>query len=757
MKNRLLTHVGCTLLAAALACPALLRAQATPTNPTPRTDDEVVVLSPFVITDTQTGRYQPTETTSGGRVRVNLFDAPQSVSVVTRELVDDVGATRLLDALQYISGVTESTIPNGLDRTTIRGFQSDGQRIDNFSAPAQINLDPVLVERIEVVKGPNAVLAPAGVPGGTLNAVTRKPRYDNFGSVAATVGLFLAQRLEFDVNRTLTEDNRVAFRIVGAIQDTEGYAGDPRESFVIMPMVSFRTQGGAELVLQGSYTDSSVQNYFGIPIDPTSGTTTGTRLLAGVPRDLNTAGADYRNEERPELRGLLTLPITDDISMRLAVRYTDFDISFLQNLATNGISGGGVDPRTGRFTPGTIYGPAPDFAPSPAPTQPRIFVRNGSEDINHYSLFNAQNDYSFIFKNDVVSSTTVAGGAFDMTRQTAKSFRSTKPNINYDAPSADAHTIGALATRQDHNNYALQFYVSETLSLLQDRLILNGGYSYNNYDQATDDLLPNPIQKYRANINTELKSYGILVKPVPNVALYYSYSENSSPNSAYNIGRNNAAPLQNGQQDEFGVRVQLFGDRLTVTGAHFDIIQNNYSVPNPGNYVPNPPNPPLPPLVSDRIAKGYEFEFRARITDEFSLIGNVTTFTNRDPNGIPFRGTGEKSGALLANYAFPQESPLAGLTLGLGITYLSERPGDAASGVTAASTADNIIPVQPSFYLPERTLVNVNASYRFNDNWKAHLNIDNLLNEDYLAASINRWVVIPGDEINARVRIEYSF
>lgn len=757
MKNRLLTHVGCTLLAAALACPALLRAQATPTNPTPRTDDEVVVLSPFVITDTQTGRYQPTETTSGGRVRVNLFDAPQSVSVVTRELVDDVGATRLLDALQYISGVTESTIPNGLDRTTIRGFQSDGQRIDNFSAPAQINLDPVLVERIEVVKGPNAVLAPAGVPGGTLNAVTRKPRYDNFGSVAATVGLFLAQRLEFDVNRTLTEDNRVAFRIVGAIQDTEGYAGDPRESFVIMPMISFRTQGGAELVLQGSYTDSSVQNYFGIPIDPTSGTTTGTRLLAGVPRDLNTAGADYRNEERPELRGLLTLPITDDISMRLAVRYTDFDISFLQNLATNGISGGGVDPRTGHFTPGTIYGPAPDFAPSPAPTQPRIFVRNGSEDINHYSLFNAQNDYSFIFKNDVVSSTTVAGGAFDMTRQTAKSFRSTKPNINYDAPSADAHTIGALATRQDHNNYALQFYVSETLSLLQDRLILNGGYSYNNYDQATDDLLPNPIQKYRANINTELKSYGILVKPVPNVALYYSYSENSSPNSAYNIGRNNAAPLQNGQQDEFGVRVQLFGDRLTVTGAHFDIIQNNYSVPNPGNYIPNPPNPPLPPLVSDRIAKGYEFEFRARITDEFSLIGNVTTFTNRDPNGIPFRGTGEKSGALLANYAFPQESPLAGLTLGLGITYLSERPGDAASGVTAASTADNIIPVQPSFYLPERTLVNVNASYRFNDSWKAQLNIDNLLNEDYLAASINRWVVIPGDEINARVRIEYSF
>src|SRR5690606_4991534 len=94
--------------------------------------DEPVVLSPFPIYGQQEGRYRPTETTSGGRVRVNLFDAPQSVSVVTRELVDDVAAGRLLDALQYISGVTESTIPNGLDRTTIRGFQTDGQRIDNF-------------------------------------------------------------------------------------------------------------------------------------------------------------------------------------------------------------------------------------------------------------------------------------------------------------------------------------------------------------------------------------------------------------------------------------------------------------------------------------------------------------------------------------------------------------------------------------------------------------------------------------------------
>lgn len=756
---------SCARLASLSSCATillLLPALAQEASPPPSTTGETVVLSPFVITGEQEGRYHPTETTSGGRVRVSLFDAPQSVSVVTRELVEDVAATRLLDALQYISGVTESTIPNGLDRTTIRGFQSDGQRIDNFSSPSQVNLDPVLVERIEVVKGPNAILAPSGVPGGTINAVTRKPRYDDAAEVAATIGLFNAQRIEWDYNRVLNAAGTAAFRVVGAFADTEGFAGDERDSFVIMPMFSLRTKTGAEWIVQLPYTDSYVTNWFGVPIDPSSGTSNEARILAGVPRDLDTSGADYRRERRPEIRSLLTLPLVENVSMRLAARYTDFKIAFLQNLATTGVSGGGVDPRTGEFTPGTVYGPAPDFAPSPAPVQPRIFQRNGTEDLNWYQLFNVQNDYIHQFKSDTFSATTVAGGALDMTWQVFRSYRSTKPPINYDALTADAHAIGALATRTNTENSAVQAYVSETLSLLRDRLILNGSYSYNNYDQATDNFLPtaaepSPVARYRENITTDLISYGILIKPVPQVALYYSHAENSTPNSAINIGRNQQQPLQSGEQNEYGIRADLFNKKLSATLAYFDIVQNNYGVPNPGNYVPNPPDPPLPNLISDRLAEGYEFELRAEITDELSLIGNLTTFTNRDPNGVPFRGTAEKSWAAWINYQFAKDTAWSGLSVGLGVNFLGRRPGDQPSGVTSASTSEHIIPVQPSYYLPERTLVNLSISYRFNSAWRAQLNLDNVLNEDYLAASINRWVVIPGDEFNARLRVAYSF
>ena len=86
---------------------------------------EVVKLSAFEVSGQAPNRYQASEATSGGRLRTSIFDSPQAISVVPEALMKDVGAVRTVDALKYISGVTESTLPNGLDRVTVRGFQWD--------------------------------------------------------------------------------------------------------------------------------------------------------------------------------------------------------------------------------------------------------------------------------------------------------------------------------------------------------------------------------------------------------------------------------------------------------------------------------------------------------------------------------------------------------------------------------------------------------------------------------------------------------
>src|SRR5450432_2995607 len=89
------------------ACTALASAGASslwsqpPSTPGSTSDSEAVELSPFSVSVKQDGRYTSTEAASGGRVRINVFEAPQSVSVITRALIDDVSANRILDAAKY--------------------------------------------------------------------------------------------------------------------------------------------------------------------------------------------------------------------------------------------------------------------------------------------------------------------------------------------------------------------------------------------------------------------------------------------------------------------------------------------------------------------------------------------------------------------------------------------------------------------------------------------------------------------------------
>jgi iron complex outermembrane receptor protein len=720
---------------------------------TTHTEEPTIVLSPFqVVANPNAERYSANEATSGGRIAVKLSDSTQSVAVVTRDLMDDSAALRILDAVQYgVAGITESTIPNGLDRTTIRGFQTDGQTVDGFYSVTQMNLDPVFIDRIEVVKGPNAILAPAGVPGGTVNNTTRRPQFRDFGSVSAEVGQFDTNRIELDYNREILPKT-LAFRVVAAFQDTEGFAHDDKRTRAVMPMLTYRSPAGAELLLQASFVDWRAQNYLGVPIDPSSGTANEAKLLSGISRKLNTADDDFRRERRPEFRLLFTAPINSALSIRVAARHTDFDADFEQS-PPGGATGGGYDPLTGYYVGGVTFSSTAPYASTPT-TQSRTMARGGTWQTNHRIYTNLQNDYALQWKNDWIGTSTLIGGAYNYFFQASRDIATSKAAINYDAPAAANYVLGALSNRQNTINYDQQVYLNEMLSFFKERLILTGGYSYTNYDLAVDDL--RTTAKYRVSVHKDLHAYGAVLKPFAGVSFYYGHSENAQPQAATTIAAGNP-PLTEGSQNEFGVRYQSPDNRYSASLAHFDITQSNFAVPNPGNLVVPPPNPPLPFLLSDRKAKGWEVEARANITDSLAIIGNWTSFTNRDPNNVPFRGNAEQSWALSSHYQFPKTSSLQKLAVWVGVNHLSARPGDAASGVTAASTSTNIIPRQPSFYLPARTLVNLGFTYKYNANWRAQLSISNLLDEEYLAASLNRFLVFPGAPRDVRLKLTYRF
>lgn len=777
-------RIGCFVIALAGVSAGLLAQTATPSSAKP---DEIVTLSPFEVTAAQTGRYQSTEATSGGRVRVDVFTASQSISVIPLDLMLDISSTRVLDAAKYVSGITESILPGGLDRTTIRGFQQDGTTVDGFGAGNQQgNIDPILVERMEVVKGPNAVLAPnnGNAPGGTINLVTRKPQFRNFGSVSYQIARYDGNHATFDFNRMLNSE--WAVRVVGAHYDTKVYPEVPMKNTTLMPMITWRSKTGAQFTGQFEYFHFHNQNYLGIPIDPSIGSTgEGAKVWSILPRDLNLSDNDYRDDQRKEVRLLLTAPLSNSLNMRLAARYADTAVAFGQNIPGPGLgtqTGGAINPLTGLYTPGFVYGGSPTYTASPAPAVALVLGRNGNNPRNYGPLFNAQNDYVHEFKNDFMSTSTLGGVAFNYSKLLGLAINADRPTINYAAPQANLPFVErdpktnatAIASRTNTLSTSEQAYLSETLKVFGDRVSLNASYSYNNFDTSIQNYvtvaptaaIPVPQQRFSGDIDTQLKSWGAVVKPIPSVVVYYGYSENTAVNNPGTTGATSIAAgnalltLQAGKQREYGVRWEGWQKRLFVTVSHFDIKQSGFAVPNPGNLVVPQPNPLLPNLITDRAAKGWEFELRANVTKNFSLIGNATRFKNRDPNGQPFRATAEQSWAVLGSYVFEKSSPLAGLSLALGADHLGKRPGDAPGSpitIIPASGSPYVVAPGPTFWLAPRTLFSLSAGYKFNAHWSGQLNVDNLLNTEYIAASVNRGNIMPGTPINPRFRLTYSF
>lgn len=721
---------------------------------------EVIQLTPFSVTAHQVGRYSSSEATSGTRVATDLFTSPQSITVITREAFDDTGASRILDVARYASGITESTIPGGLDRTTIRGFQVEGQTIDGFYSGAQANVDPVFVDRLEIVKGPNAVLAPAGVPGGTINQITRKPLFQDTESVAASYGRYDGFRGEFDLNRSTTlGGNDVAFRVVGAVTDIrDGWRGTTGHSVGAMPEVLLKTKTGAQLLVQLQAFTWRAQNDLGIPADPSSGTATDAKLLSGISRELNISDNDYRFERRLEARTLFTAPLTDELSTRVALRYTHLNRDFSQFIPS-GSNGGDYDPSTGYFVPGSIFTVNPAtgaITTSAAATPSRIMNRGSQFAPETHEYFDFQHDYAHKLDLKAVNFTTVGGIAFAYVKQTALNYVGSKPAINFDAPAPAAYTVGAQNSRASAISAAEQAYLMEKATFFGDKVTVNGGLTYYNDDLKNHDPFQS-IPQASANADAMLKSYGITIKPISYVSVYYSYNENASVNLAPSTVQqiaNGGPALQFGTQHEYGLRFQSSDRKYYLTVAHFDIHQNNYGIPNPGNLIIPQPSPLLPNLFTDRIAKGWEVEVRGTITSDLSVMGNWTHFTNRDRNNVPFRGTAETSAALLANYDLSKSFGLHGLSVGLGADYRGRTPGDQASGYTPFPY---LVPKQPTFYLPARTLLNLMVSYKATQNLRVQLIIDNVLNKEYLQSSINRFNVYPGRSIDPEVRVTYSF
>lgn len=258
-----------------------LRAQTTSESP----DDETVIeLTPFEVNADSTVGYRATSTLAGSRLNTQLKDVAASVTVLTSEFLDDIGATDIETAFAYIAGVEtalntdtsergsggelqDSNINTQPGNNRVRGLSRADVTRDFFEA-GNGNLDRYNIERIALVRGPNSILFGLGSPAGIINYTTKKAALGrDINEVGLTVDNYGSHRATFDFNRALGD--KFAVRILALTEDTKSQfdTSYDRDNRINASMV-FKPFSGTTLrySVEATDNDSRRPNY-SLPID----------------------------------------------------------------------------------------------------------------------------------------------------------------------------------------------------------------------------------------------------------------------------------------------------------------------------------------------------------------------------------------------------------------------------------------------------------------------------------------------------------
>ena len=687
---------------------------------------DLVILPEFTVSEHPVDRYRAADAISAVRVRAALIDTPSSISVLTRENIDDLAPTRIFDVVRYVAGVQEGRGIQFQDRMILRGFESNGQRtVDNFLQPDDAdNIDEAIIERIEISKGPNAILSPAGAPGGSINVITKSPLFRRQRSLTAQLGLFDAQKISFDLTDAFSDESPFAYRLVGSLQDSRRYwSNDARlRNRVLAPMLSYRISGDTQLTVKLIAAEHWIFREPLLILHPDVNAATDDPFLApGLSRrGLNGIQPwSHVGTHSADLSALLTSNLAENISLRVAAhgRYY-YEDSTQEFLSTPSLTER-YNPFTGELTQDHVwtFDPAvntyvatfsPFFDPANIPVR-------GDKQATRRRLANFQTDLAARHRFGDISSQTIAGFGLSRRLGRGRGYSGTLPGIDLSQPDLAAVPAWSSTPTLDYDNRFTnwQVYLNQRLTFFDDRLQTTAGILH--YDTST--WVRNHITGAAPGVLDDSKRMwmaSVLVKPRPNLSFYYSHSTNSSP-----IIANDVALWRDGVQDEIGLKTEFFHQRLSFNAAWFEISQTNVSVPNPARQT----DPAAPEsLVSDLGNRGLELELVGGLTPNLSVIATFSHLRMRDSLGRRVRAVADRSTALLLNYRLRQT--FEGLAITAGASYSSRRAGDTPIDFTPLNVVG-----QTSFFLKPYYVTTLGLSYRPDDRWLFRLNIDNVLGD----------------------------
>ncbi|MBO0942005.1 TonB-dependent siderophore receptor [Acidovorax temperans] len=714
-----LAHTLSPLAAAVLllACGNAL-AQGTPADTSaPKALGEVTIKAA-----PQGDSYTPTDTSTATKGSAPLRDVPQAVNVVPAQLLRDQGARSMEDALRNVPGVAMSHGDGQRDQVVIRGFTAIAdQFVDGVRDDALYFRDLADIERIEVLKGPAAVLYGRGSSGGLINRITKKPQFgETSGEASVGVGSYAWRRATADLNVGISDT--AAFRLNAAVEDSGSYRDQQfvkRHNFA--PSLALKLAPQTDLLLQYTHardkrlTDFGIPALNGRPVNVAPGTYYGSS---------NAAQDDTTTSAMQSFTATLNHRFNDDWSVRNVTRVYDYTLDRYNTLPS-----GTTDPVT--MTVG----------------RSRAFILRDEKGVFNQTDVTWRNQLGGLKQEWLMGmelgqqkkrSESVSGGADRVSILNPSAAAPVIPAANYNADNAiPSHTTQDTA--------ALYWQNQITLAPQWKALI---GARYDVYGQETR------YDRKLATLSRTDKKFspraGLVWQPSDTVSYYVSYSKSFQPSAeAFALAANNtAAEPEITQNKEIGVKLDLLGGKLNVTGALFNLERTNIKNTDPAN-------PSRQINVGTQRTNGFELTASGRLPGRWDVSAGYAWLDGRMTKSLATTtSTQLPTAAIAAQGKVPALTPRNsaflwamkdlghGLRVGGGVNYVGARFTSLTNLVT----------------LPGYTTVDAALQYT-QGKWEVDVNIKNLLNRKYYVSAhgSNDNLILPGSPRALQVTLRTYF
>ncbi|WP_425251756.1 TonB-dependent siderophore receptor [Janthinobacterium sp. NFX145] len=656
--------------------------------------------------------YRSLSATGATKTDALLMDLPQSVRVLTGDLLRDAGVTTLAGALDLASGIAKQSPLGGLwDSYAMRGFTGDPNfgsdyMVNGFSSSRGYNgmRDGGNTQAVEVLKGPASALYGRGEPGGTVNITTKKPKFAPEYSADMSLGSFQTRRAAVDLTGPLSDT--IAYRLNAAHEEGHSFRDTVKvERSLFSP--SFLWLVGEHTTV--SYEIEAVRQR--APFDRGVVAVNGKLGAVPVSRFLGEPDDGPMTVKSLGQQLFIHHALSDDWTVQAGASYRDSELRGYSTEASKLLADGRTLNRQRRHR---------DFSATDASARVEVLGKVKTGALAHEVLAGVDayhfDDHRVQLRRNPSAANAYAIDIF---------------NPVYGGKAAPL----ALSIDTQEGQRARGLYAQDQVDLGAQWKALVGV----RHDTYTQDVTNNRLNvSNRQSLSATSPRAGLVYQPSQAWSLYASAAKGFRPNSGISIA-NQAFPAERSRSYELGAKLET--GKLTGTVAVYDIRKSNVLTTNPANT-------DFAIAAGEVGSRGLELDVSGEVVRGLRVSGayaytnaTVTRGDNTIVTGSRFANVPRHSANLLATQQFALGAGTA--SVGGGLQYVGERLGDVA--------------VSSSFTLPAYTTAKLLASYSPNAKLRLALNVENLFNRSYYASSYSQLWVAPGAERAVTLNAHYRF